>query len=191
MARDVDEVIRGADRWSAEMTALRPVLVDAGLTEAVKWGKPCYSHDGANVAIMQPMSQFLALMFFKGMLLADPEQLLESQGPNSRSARRMRFTSVDEITDRAAVIGSYVTAALALEAAGVEVGPAPELELVPELAERLAADATLAAGFDSLTPGRQREYNLHVGGAKQSSTRHTRIDRLADRIRSGKGMRDR
>ncbi|MBT8217182.1 MAG: DUF1801 domain-containing protein, partial [Acidimicrobiia bacterium] len=67
------------------MAALRPMLLGAGLTEEIKWGKPCYSHDGKNVVIVQEMSEFLALMFFKGALLADPEGVLEEQGPNSRS----------------------------------------------------------------------------------------------------------
>jgi len=61
--------------------------------EELKWGKPCYSNDGKNIVIMQPMKNFLALMFFKGALLADPQGLLEEQGPNSRSARPLRRSS--------------------------------------------------------------------------------------------------
>lgn len=37
------------------------------------------------MVILQEMNEFLALMLFKGALLADPEGVLEDQGPNSRS----------------------------------------------------------------------------------------------------------
>lgn len=101
--------------------------------------------------------------------------MLVDQGPNSRSAKRMEFTSVDQVG----------------ELAGLTVGPAPELALVAELGERLAADHELAAAFADLTPGRRREYNLYFAGAKQASTRHARVERYVPRIRAGKGLRDR
>lgn len=187
----VDAYLARSTAWPAEMAALRSILLESGLDEQIKWGKPCYSADGKNIAIMQEMKGFLALMFFKGALLEDPAGILRSQGPNSRSALRVELTSVAEIEDLAGTIGSYVADAIAVEAAGLEVGPAPELELAPELAERLAADPALAAAFDALTPGRQREYNLHISEAKQATTREARIDKHVDKILAGKGMRDR
>ena len=187
----VDAFIDRATAWSSEMTALRSILLDAGLTESIKWGKPTFSADDANIAIFQPMKGFLSLMFFKGALLEDPAGVLRSQGENSRSALRLEFTSADEIAEQADIVRDLVASALAVEAAGLSVGPAPELELVPELAERLAADPDLAAAFDGLTPGRQREYNLHIGDAKQAKTREARIDKVAPQILAGKGLRDR
>lgn len=93
----VDAYIRRSEQWPTEMTDLRPVLLSCGLTEEIKWGKPCYSHEGRNIVILQEMKDFLALMFFKGPLLNDSEGVLEEQGPNSRSARRIRFTSVEDV----------------------------------------------------------------------------------------------
>lgn len=187
----VDAYIARSNKWPEEMAALRPILLGCGLSEAIKWGKPCYSHDGSNIAIMQEMKDFLALMFFKGALMSDPANILESQGPNSRSALRVCFTSVDQVEQLADTITSYVEEAIIVEASGLEVPPAPELELVAELTERLAADPALAEAFYALTPGRQREYNLHISDAKQSATRVGRIDKLAPKILAGKGMRDR
>jgi uncharacterized protein YdeI (YjbR/CyaY-like superfamily) len=173
------------------MVELRPILLGAGLTEAIKWGKPCFSHGDHNIAIMQEMKDFLSLMFFKGALLDDSAGLLRSQGPNSRSALRLEFTSVAEITDQADIVRDYVADAVRVAEAGLDVGPAPDLELVPELAERLAQDPELAAAFEGLTPGRQREYNLHISDAKQAKTREARVDKYVDQILAGKGMRDR
>ena len=191
MSTDVDAYIDRSTTWPGELRAIRPVLLDAGLAEDLKWGKPCYSHDGANIAILQEMKGFLALMFFKGALLADPEGVLESQGPNSRSAKRMTFTSPDDVARLAPTIAAYVAEAIDVEEAGLAVEPAPELELAAELAERLAGDPALAAAFDGLTPGRRREYNLHISEAKKAETREARIDKVAPKILAGKGFRDR
>jgi uncharacterized protein YdeI (YjbR/CyaY-like superfamily) len=71
------------------------------------------------------------------------------------------------------------------------VDPAPELVLVDELQARLDADPSLRDAFEGLTPGRRREYNLHISDAKQASTRAARVDKCAPKILAGKGFRDR
>ena len=93
----LDDRFQTAEQWRDEAIALRRILLDCGLTEERKWGKPCYSCEEGNVAIIQRMKSFLALMFFKGVLLDDPEGLLHSQGRHTRSALRMQFTSVEEV----------------------------------------------------------------------------------------------
>jgi uncharacterized protein YdeI (YjbR/CyaY-like superfamily) len=188
---DVDAYIEQSERWPDEMTDLRPVLLSCGLTEEIKWGKPCYSHEGRNIVIVQEMKEFLALMFFKGALLNDPDGVLHEQGPNSRSARRMQFTSVEDVERLAGTVKAYVDEAVDAEEAGLEVGPAPELQLADELQNRLDEDPALKAAFEALTPGRQREYNLHVSQAKQAKTRETRVDKFVPKILDGKGFRDR
>ena len=162
-----------------------------GLTEEIKWGQPCYSHDNKNIVILQEMNDFLALMFFKGALLNDPANALEDQGPNSRSARRIRFTSVEQVMRLSDTIAAYVDQAIAVEEAGLSVGPPPELSLVEELQNRFDGDRALKAAFEALTPGRQREYNLYFSSAKQARTRETRIDKYRQKILDGKGFRDR
>ena len=188
---DVDAYIADSDSWPAEMAALRTVLLDGDLTESIKWGKPCYGHDGRNLVIMQEMKDFLALMFFKGALLDDPDGVLVEQGPNSRSARRMEFRSVDDVHQRAGTVRRYVDAAIVVEDAGLEVGPPPELVPVEELRERLDEDPEFRSAFEALTPGRQREYDLYFSDAKRPETRRSRIERYAPKILAGKGFRDR
>ena len=191
MGDSVDEYIERSEAWPDEVRRVRSILLDAGLDESIKWRKPCFSSEGANIAICQEMKEFLALMFFKGALLDAPDGVLRSQGPNSRSAMRMEFTSVDDVDRSEATLRDLVRQAIEVERSGAEVGPPPELVLVGELRARLDADAGLAAAFDGLTPGRRREYHLHVSSAKQSSTRESRIDRIVPRILAGKGLRDR
>ena len=188
---EVDAYVERSHRWPDEITELRPLLLGCGLTEELKWGKPCYSHEGHNIVILQEMKDFLALMFFNGAVLSDPEGLLEEQGPNSRSARRITFTSVDDVAGLAESVTSYVDEAVDAEAAGLRVAPAPELVLVEEFQARLDEDPALRAAFEGLTPGRRREYNLHFSDAKQAKTREARIDKYTPRILDGKGLRDR
>ncbi len=188
---EVDAYVERSEQWSAEITALRPILTGCGLTEEIKWAKPCYTHDGHNIVIVQEMKAFLALMFFKGALLADPHGLLEDQGPNSRSARRIRITSINDVVRLADPIADYVRNAVDVERSGQQIAPAPEPELVDELRQRLDGDPELRAAFEALTPGRQREYNLYVSAAKQPATRVSRVEKHVERIRGGKGLRDR
>jgi uncharacterized protein YdeI (YjbR/CyaY-like superfamily) len=188
---DVDAYIDATEQWPEETTALRRLLLASGLEETIKWGKPCYCSSDANVALIQGFSDHLALMFFKGVLLQDPAGVLEAQGPNSHAAKRMTFRSVEDIERCAEVVSAYVAEAIALEHAGTALPPRPEEPLADELRERLADDPHLAAAFDELTPGRQREYNLYVSSAKQTSTRDRRVDNIVPRIRDGKGLRDR
>lgn len=187
----VDAYIERSDKWPDEMTDLRSVLLGCGLTEEIKWGKPCYSYEDSNIVILQEMNGFLALMFFKGALLSDSEGVLEEQGPNSRSARRIRFTSVEDVARLTDIVKAYVDEAIDVEEAGLEVGPAPELVFGEELQNRIDHDPAFRAAFESLTPGRQREYNLYFCGAKQATTREARVDKYAQKILDGKALRDR
>lgn len=188
---DVDAYLEASVRWPAEIKVLRPLLLGCGLTEAIKWGKPCYCLGDANVVLIQEFSDHLALMFFKGVLLDDPEGVLHDQGPNTHAAKRLTFTSTDDVEKRSDVVTAYVREAIAHEEAGTALPARPDDELAPELLDRLASDVELAEAFENLTPGRQREYNLHVSDAKKSATRARRVDQIAPRILSGKGLRDR
>ncbi len=188
---DVDAYLAASDQWPDEIAALRPLLLDCGLDEQIKWGKPCYCHGDANIVLIQEFSDHLALMFFKGVLLGDPAGVLHAQGPNTHGPKRIRFTSVADVEALAGTITAYVREAIAHEQAGTELPERPDEQLAPELEERLATDPQLAEAFYALTPGRQREYNLHISGAKQASTRESRIDKVTPRILDGKGFRDR
>ncbi|WP_436792872.1 YdeI/OmpD-associated family protein [Actinospongicola halichondriae] len=189
---DVDAYIDASEQWPDEIRAIRPILLGCGLDEVVKWGKPCYSiDDDCNVVLLQEFSDHLALMFFKGVLLDDASGVLHEQGPNTHGPRRMKFTSVADVEALADEIAAYVQEAVDHERAGTELPPRPEESLAEELEARLGESDAFAEAFNELTPGRQREYNLYVSGAKQSATRVSRVDKIAPRVLAGKGLRDR
>jgi len=187
----VDAFVSRAKTWQGEIQKLRSILVDCGLDEDLKWGKPCFSFDGKNVAIIQPFKPQCSLMFFKGALLEDTHGLLRSQGENTQSALRLEFTSEAQI--KKTVVQSYVKQAIAVEKKGLKVDfkAKRELELPEELTAALKKNRALEKAFGALTPGRQRAYVMHFAAAKQAQTRAARVEKATADILAGKGLNDR
>lgn len=187
----VDAFVSRAKAWREVIQQLRAILLDCELDEDLKWGKPCFQFEGANVAIIQPFKAHCALMFFKGALLEDTHGLLRSQGANTQSAMRLEFTGESPVPKVA--VKSYVKQAVAIEKSGLKVAAKAkhELELPGELSRALREDPKLAKAFRALTPGRRRAYVIHFAGARQSETRAARIEKWAPHILAGLGMHDR
>jgi uncharacterized protein YdeI (YjbR/CyaY-like superfamily) len=191
-SRKIDAFFAGESRWHSELSALRAILLDCGLTEEFKWRGPCYTCDGGNVATLWRFKENAALGFFKGVLLKDAEGLLVAPGENSRSMRMLKFTAVDQVKGMEASFRAYIREAIELEKAGARVDlPKDDIQYPEELIAALEEDPELQAAFDVLTPGRKRGYALHFGQPKQAATRRSRIEKSRDRILAGRGMHDR
>ena len=190
MNADIDEYLNKNNKWQDVIKKLRMILLDCELTETLKWGKPCYSFEENNIAIIQPFKRSCALMFFKGVLLEDPHNILEKPGKNSRIARRIPFTGVEEIVEMEAILEEYIQEAIEAEKAGLEVEIEENKEPIPEeFQTKLDENPDLKAAFYDLTPGRQRGYILYFSDAKQSKTRRRRVEKYIPKILDGKGMR--
>lgn len=177
--------------WKDELVALRHIALASGLSEELKWGVPCYSWEGKNVAIVSAFKEYAALSFFKGVLLDDPQQLLSQQGESSQSARLIKFTSLAQIEALQDVLQAYLHAAIAHEKAGTKVVFAQQPEPIPEeLLQQFQEDPALEAAFFALTPGRQRGYIIHFSQPKRSETRHARIEKCKAQILQGIGFHD-
>lgn len=189
----VDAWLAQAPAWQDILTALRALVHKAGLQETLKWGKPCYVHNGANVAIIYHFKESAAIGFFKGALLHGPAGLLAAPGENSQAMRMARFTTVQAVEQASEALSALLRDAVALEDAGIDVPFAPPAaQPTPqELTDRLAADAVLRTAFESLTPGRRRAYALYLGQAKQSATRLARLERCVPLILEGLGPNER
>jgi uncharacterized protein YdeI (YjbR/CyaY-like superfamily) len=187
------EALLSQPQWHNERKRLRAIALSCQLTESVKWGKLCYSAQNGNVAIIFSMKDYCALGFFKGSLLKDPEGILVAPGEHSQAMRQARFTQLSEIEAQAAILEAYLLEAIELEKAGAKVDFSEKHELAypAELQTALDGNAALKAAFEALTPGRQRGYILHFSGAKQSSTRASRIEKCMPDILAGKGLNGR
>ena len=189
----VDFFFNKNSKWQDEYELLRTIILDCGLTEELKWGKPCYTVNGNNVVLIHGFKDYCALLFHKGVLLNDADDILVQQTKNVQSARQIRFTDVEQINDLMAVIRSYIFEAVEVEKAGLEVPmkKTSDFEMAEEFREKLDAMPELKEAFESLTPGRQRGYLLHFSGAKQSKTRTSRVEKCIPDILEGKGLNDR
>ena len=178
--------------WAGGLGDLRKICRESGLFETVKWGHPCYVHEGRNVAIIGAFRGDFRLNFFNAALMKDPESLLEKQGPNTQHAGMIRFTDNAQVARMGPVILSYLKEAKGYAEAGIKP-PREErdIELPDELVEALDADPDLAEAFHALTPGRQRSYVINLNSAKTSATRMSRIAKFREKILSGKGATER
>lgn len=188
----VTAYLHQAKTWQEEMKLLRSILLDCGMQEDLKWGKPCYSYQNTNLIIIQPFKSYCALGFFKGSVLGDPQKILIKPGENTQGGRQIRFTGVKEIADMEPVLKQYVFEAIEAEKAGVKVQykKTKDYDVPEELEVEMNRNPNLKSAFEALTPGRQRGYLLYFGGAKQSKTRVDRVKRYMPRILAGKGMED-
>jgi len=190
---EVDAFLGRAGKWRAELEKLRGIALGCGLSEELKWGKPCYTFRKKNVVILQPFKEFCALLFTKGALLEDPESILEKPGDNTQAGRRIPFTTVKEIVALEPVLKAYLTEAIEVEKTGLKVAfkKNSEFRIPEEFRRKLAENHDLKTAFDALTPGRQRAYLLYITSAKQSKTRESRIDKCLQGILNGKGLNER
>jgi len=185
----IDEYLRKTRKWQEEMKKLRRISLDCGLTEELKWGKPCYTFQNSNVVIIQGFKEFCALLFCKGALLKDPNGILKKFG--WQAARRIPFTNVREVVEMEPILKAYICEAIEAEKAGLKVNYKKNPEPIPEeLQNKLDEISALKAAFEALTPGRQRGYILYFSGAKQSKTRASRVKKCMPQILKGKGLND-
>lgn len=178
--------------WSRGLTDLRQICLELGLTETVKWGHPCYTHAGRNIAIIGAFRADFRLTIFNAALLRDPDGILERNGPNTRHPDSIRFGDAARVADLAPAIVTYLTEAMAYAAAGVTAPKTPlAFDLPDELIEALDADPELAEAFHALTPGRQKSYVINLAGAKAAATKVARISKFRPHILAGKGALER
>lgn len=189
---DVDFYFDKAEKWQEAITRLRTLILDCGLNEELKWGCPCYTSEGSNIVLIHTFKEYCALLFFKGALLRDEQQLLIQQSKNVQAARQFRFIDAKEVTNHKTAIKAYVYEAIEIERAGLKVPlkKTTAYEVPEEFQQKLDKKASLKKAFEALTPGRQRAYLLHFAAPKQSKTRESRIEKAIPQIMQGKGLND-
>jgi uncharacterized protein YdeI (YjbR/CyaY-like superfamily) len=192
MNPEVDWFFSKASRWQEEYAALRNIVLDSGLTEAIKWGHPCYTVEKSNIVLIHGFKAYCALLFMQGALLKDPKGILIQQTENVQSARQIRFTNMEDILKNKSAIKAYIKEAIALDKAGIKTAlkTTGDYKIPPEFQHVLNSMKALKTAFNALTPGRQRAYLLHFSAPKQAITRTARIEKYLQKILDGKGLND-
>ena len=189
----VDAFLSEAEKWQEEFKKLRKLILASGdLAEELRWGKPCYTFQKANIILIHGFKEYCAVLFTKGALLKDPKGILVQQTENVQAARQVRFTNVREIVQLESTLKAYIHEAIEAEKAGlkVEYKKTSEFKVPEEFQSKLDRIPALKTAFNALTPGRQRGYLLYFSSAKQSKTRQERVEKWMPQILKGKGLDD-
>jgi uncharacterized protein YdeI (YjbR/CyaY-like superfamily) len=192
----VDFYFNKAEKWQAEIEKLRPIILDCGLNEELKWGVPCYTFmenlKENNIVLIHTFKEYCALLFFKGSLLNDSHNLLIQQTENVQAARQIRFNHFTEIDKMEPILKSYIYEAIEIEKAGVKVELKKSANLIytEEFTNKLNKNPHLKTAFEALTPGRQRAYHLYFSAPKQTKTRESRVEKCIQQILEGKGLNE-
>src|SRR5215469_6273412 len=117
----VDWYFSKAQKWKAESEKLRAIILDCGLTEELRWGKPCYTSEGNNIVLIHGFKGYCAVLFFKGVLLKDPKKILVQQTENVQVGRQIRFSDLREIVEMESILKAYIKEAIEVEKVGLEV----------------------------------------------------------------------
>ncbi|HJV20550.1 MAG TPA: DUF1801 domain-containing protein [Sediminibacterium sp.] len=176
--------------WREALELLRQIVMETGLKEEIKWSVPVYTHEGKNIVSVSALKDSANISFFKGVLLNDPQKVLQQQG-NLQSCRIIRFTNTVDIKKLKPVLKAYIKEAVAVEESGQKVVYKKNPEPVPEeLILAFKADPVFKQAFHTLTPGRQRGYIILFSQPKQVQTRIARIEKYKQQILQGKGIND-
>lgn len=188
----VEDYIRELPEWRAEIEQLREILLSSGLTEAIKWGAPCYAHQGRNVVGIASFKSWFGLWFHQGALLADDAGvLINAQEGKTRALRQWRMTSAKDI--KATVVRRYVNESVANINAGREIRArtSSSIEIPKQLSSALRRTKGATAAFRELRPGLKREYAEFIASAKREDTKTRRIEKILPMILAGCGLNDR
>lgn len=188
--KTVEDFLSNNENWRKEFEKIREILLKTELKEEIKWGIPTYSAHGKNIVAFAGFKNHVALWFYNGVFLKDEHKVLyNANEEKTRGLRQWRFTSADEINPD--LVLSYVFEAIQNQKEGKEIKPESKKLAIPaELQKALDSNKVLKSAFESLTPGRQKEYIEFIDSAKREPTRIDRLNKSIPIILEGKGLHD-
>ena len=185
----VNQYIEKKSDWGKELKLLRKIMLQTGMEETVKWGIPTYTEGGKNVAGLGAFKNHVAIWFFNGVFLKDPEDVLvNAREDKTRGLRQWRFQSLDEIS--AEKVLKYALEAKANQEKGKEIKPEKRKIKTPKKLEDALKNKNLQAHFDQLSPGKKKEYYEYISSAKRPQTKESRLEKILPLIKAGKGLND-
>jgi len=189
--KSIDAYYKKEGKWQSQLNHLRKLLINSGLKEELKWGKPSYSLNGKLIVGLADYKNHYAIWFHQGVFLKDKEKkMVNAQEGITKALRQWRFEKDDAIED--AIILNYIAEAIQNSMDGKEIKPQKKTGVsIPDLLEEaFKKDKKLEVAFKKLTPGKQREYADYISEAKREATKLSRIEKCSPMILEGKGLHD-
>jgi uncharacterized protein YdeI (YjbR/CyaY-like superfamily) len=153
---------------------------------------PVYSLNGKNVVGLGAHKPYAGLWFYNGSFLKDKNGfLVNAQEGKTKGMRQWRFEKGAEIPE--SLVRSYLEEAIQNQKEGKEIKPekSKRMPIPSAFKTQLEQNQPLKRNFESLTPGKQREYLEYLNEPKQEKTVLNRIDKIIPLILEGKGLNDR
>lgn len=143
---------------------------------------------------MADFKNYVGIWFFQGVFLEDKYQkLFNAQEGRTKAMRQWRFSSLEEIEQNVEFIQIYMEESIENQKQGKELKITREtktLEIPVELKDEFTKNPPLIASFDSLSPGKQREYAMYVSHAKRAATKQSRLDKIIPMMEAEMGLND-
>lgn len=191
-AEKVSAYIQEHTKWSDLLSQIRTLLLATELQEDVKWGAPTYTLQGKNVIGMAAFKNHMGIWFHQGVFLKDAhQQLVNAQEGKTKALRQWRFEEGDKLNEK--WVADYIQEAIKNTKAGKEIKPkkaSKKVEIPAMLTKAFAADSNFKKAFNTLTPGKQREYAEYLNTAKRDATKQSRLEKIKPLVLEGKGLND-
>lgn len=168
---------------------LREIYLSQGLHEEIKWGVPCYSHQGL-ICSIGAFKQHVASWFFKGVLLNDPHCVLRKAQESTRGLRSLYYTDGLQVDEQ--VVIQFVKEAMILNEKGAIVPSKKASPITPPdyFLEHLGKHKKALSTYEVLSASKKKEYILWITEAKRPDTRHRRLRNMIALLEEGKGLTD-
>ncbi len=188
---NVEQYLKQHPNWEFELKELRNLFLSFEIEEGIKWGAPVYMIDGKNLFGLGAFKNHYAIWFFQGGLLKRNTALLvNTQEGKTQAMRQIKFEETSNLDLKE--ISKYIEETISLHRQGKKITTPAKKEIV--LSEYLLAifkeNQVFEKAFQSLSPGKQREYSDYITQAKREETRNSRLEKITPMILAGKGLND-
>lgn len=177
--------------WQEEIKLLKSIVEKTELKHSIKWGIDVFTLNEQNIIGIAPFKTYIGIWFYNGVFMSDPLNVfVNAQEGKTKALRQWRFSSMEEINPDQ--IYSYLQEAIANEKSGKRLVPDRSVKFeIPEiLEEAFKNDTQLKDSFYKLSPGKQKEYTLHIQEPKREETKISRLEKIIPMILEGKGLND-
>lgn len=187
----VEQYFRNSGKWESLLRRVRDVLLSTELKEDLKWGIPNYAFNGSNVVGIAGFKNWLAIWFYQGVFLSDPEGLLVS-GTEGKTKGQRQWRIKSEAEFSLSTLQQFVDESIENARSGkaIMIEKNQDVSIPSELAQAFQTNAELLAIFETMSLSHRREYAEYVSEAKQETTRRRRVEKIIPMILSKAGMND-
>lgn len=187
---EIDAYIVGAPEYAVPvLEEIRSIFheADEHIEEALKWNAPHFVREGI-VGSMAAFKNRVRLIFWRGQLMEDPQNLLSPVGSKTDMGS-VDIGTIDDLPPRETLV-SYVREAVDLNLRGVRTvrnrSSSESPELPDDLRRALEASPEALASYDGFSPSEQREYTDWITQAKREQTREQRVATAVEWLAEGK-----